>query len=646
MFFSATRGAFAAALATSCLLGAHAFAGGAVQLPPATPQAGVPLGAFGAERPQWSSMPLPGDFQGVGTVSTLGTSFVMQTPSTVWLWSAVTGEFTALPASPSAFVTQFNAFVLIEDGNTVHGYSTRTGQVDSLTLGAPPTLHHASTSSCWMAVAELGTDVWVFGAFDGQWRHQALAAPAPSVSVTQTAAVVDDGTTMYGVSTYFGDWVPTPSMPGATLDLQGDLAVAYTSTEVRGFSAHTSTWSTQALANGVNLTTQRGYAMFQDGDDLVAYSPCTASFTTLNAPAGATFDAGRYVGAASLGSEVWGYSSGRNTFAHRTCASAPLIELDDEVLLVQDSAGTVGFSVVTGAFSALVPGALPTTHTDCMLFLEDANEAWAYSPMQGTWSAAPIAGAGTISHVFRDVAVLQDATGCYAFSGRTGAWVYQAMGAGVQIGGSSSSDLFVAFDGALTHVFDPVLGRWATTAGGNQAANFDVWRLTFVGYVGGTAYGYSLFDNEWSPMQTQGALQALDANSSCGFVQTDTHVYAYSALGSLSTLARFPEFSRLQPLGAPLRLVQAAPPGSTVRAFFATEGDVLPWGPFGTLYVDPTKIRRELGLGTVPASGVLDVSLHLPDAASLHGLQLHVQCLVTPPGGAPYLTNAIVPVLL
>jgi hypothetical protein len=244
------------------------------------------------------------------------------------------------------------------------------------------------------------------------------------------------------------------------------------------------------------------------------------------------------------------------------------------------------------------------------------------------------------------VIVLSDASGYRAFSGRTGAWVSQPVVTPFNYFGSTSSDLFVAFDGLQTYVFDPVIVRWARTQTTAPVQSFDVWRQTFVGFDGVSAVGFGLMNNAWSSIATRGVFQRLDANSECGYVLTNSHVYAYSAQGSLSTLSRFPEFSRLQPIGVPLRLIEVAAPGSHVLAVLAHDAGYQPL-PNGTLFIDPTTTFLQIPLGTVPASGVLDFPLDLSVFPSLAGTAVHIQTFVTPPGGAPrWIANSISPVVL
>lgn len=611
----------------------------------APPSAGT---ASGPERPRWTELTLPADFAGASTVHALGTNVVFQTPTNVYLWSAITTRWIAVPASPSAQVTQFNAYVTIEDGATVHAFATRTGVVETLHLASVPQVFHGQVSSCWISIAVAGTDAWSFGAFDGAWHHRALASATPTVTISQTAGVLSDGVGIYGVSAYDGELVPGPSLAGATLSAGGDLAIAANATTVAGFSAHTNQWKSAALSNAIPLAVERGYAMFWAGPELVAFSACTGTFASHPVVPGFAFLPGRYVAGVQTGNTVLAYSSGRNVFDSRTFAAPPVLTVDDEVLAASDGTSASAFSVVTGTFSAAATGAFTVRTNDAMAWIDDGVRGLAYCPIRGGWVEAPVMlASGTQVSVLRNVVVLSDAQGHHAFSGRTGDWVFQPVSSAATFTASTSGDVFVAFDGARTLVFDPVIVRWAAVDSASPVQTHDVWRQTFVGFDGRSALGFGLMNNAWSSMPVRGAFQSLDANSSCGVVVTSSHVYAYSAHGSLSTSSRFPEFSRLQPIGAPLRLVQAAPPGSRVVAVLGLEAGYRPLPPLGTLFVEPSSVFRRVPLGTVPASGVLDVALDLSSMSGLAGRALHVQTFVTPPsGGRAWIANAIAPILL
>lgn len=596
----------------------------------------------------WDELALPPNFQGQSSVRSLGTSVTMQTQSHVYLWSAITRAWTIVPVAPGAQVIQFNAFVLVVDGTTLHGYATRTGKLETLTLAAVPTLHHASVSSCWMALAEVGTDLWAFGAFDGTWHHQTLALPGPEVVVGQTVAMVRDGGDIYGVSANVGDFVPGPSLQaGSSVRANGDVGIAWDSQQVVGFSAHLNRWASQSLPAAQLLSHQRGYAMFEGAGDLWAYSPCTGDFVSVQPPAGYQLDAGRYVALVeSGGPDVVAYSSGQNRFVARTLQSAPQVDVNDEVLLVQDSTGVLGFSVVRGEFSQLLPGTYSTNTNAAMVWAENGAQGFALNLVEGTWSDPLVLTSQSQRQVLRNVVVVADTAGYQALSGRHGKWHSQACQTSFQFLAPTSGDVFVALDGVRSYLFDPVLDRWSGTVHGPAWTDHDVWRQTIVAFDGRALQGFGLMNNVWSSRAIRGNFVGLDANSSCGYALTDTHLYTYSAHGSLSTFSRFPEFSRLQPIAAPLHLLQTAPAGSQVFVTMGLRPTFQLYASLGMLFVDPTSVVRRFPMGTVPADGWIDFVLPLGAASALRGRPLHIQTLVIEPSGRAWLGNSVAPILL
>ncbi|MEZ5975200.1 MAG: hypothetical protein R3E96_10270 [Planctomycetota bacterium] len=354
----------------------------------------------------WSVLPLPVDFTSASDVHTRGTSLYMQTPSHVYLWSAITRSWATVAVSPTAVVTQYNAFVTIEDGNTVHAYGTRRGTVETLTFASPPQIFSGSPSSCWMAVVVSGTDAWSFGAFDGEFHHADLNAAVSTIVVGQTVALIEDGTRVLACSAYYGELKAVDLPTGATLDANGDTAVVWSPDQVHCFSAHLDTWTTRNTSGATAIDVQRGFALFGEGNDLIAYSPCTGDFATLTPPAGFQYEPGRYVAAVHAGTELWAYSSGQNRFVARTLAGAANLQISDEVLVVEDGTETVAFSVTSGAFSDALPGSFTASTNAAMVWAQDGSQGRALDIVHGTWSS-PVSLAGNPSiQVLRNLVVL------------------------------------------------------------------------------------------------------------------------------------------------------------------------------------------------------------------------------------------------
>lgn len=594
-----------------------------------------------ADGAKWTDLALPPDFN--GSVTMLGTSGVLQTSSAVHLWSALRREWTVVPVSSGAGVLQFNDYVTIEDGNTLHGWATRTGVVDTLVLAAPPVVTIGSQSSNWVSIAVLGADAWGFAAFDGKWVHQSLASAAPTVSVTQLTGLVRDGATVYGFSGYHGSFVPLVPTGVPTIATNGDVGIARTPTEVYGFSAHTNTWSSHAFSSGSQLVHERGYALFADGPNVLAYSGCTGAFATQQmSGAPVSLTSGRYVAAVRVGNEVASYSAGVNAFDARIFAG-PTVKASDEMLVVADAAGVTGFSCVKGAYSDPVAGAFASTVREATAWLAGAGAGYAYSPLTNQWSLCPYPNPSAT--VLRNAIVVTTSNGYFGFSGRNGDWTFHPSSSPTTALAPTSGDLFLGLEGPRVHAFDPLLSRWSSVTMQAPAVASDVWRQTAVLHDGSFAHGFSLMNHAWESHALEGAAQFLDANDACGAVLTSTHVHTYSGHGSLSTTSRWPEFSRIQPLAAALPLHQVAPPGTSVTRIASLSLAAQSLGALGLQLVDPSQLVSIEPAGVVPASGLLESELDLSRAARLGGLALHVQDLLVAPSGKAWLSSAVSPVL-
>jgi hypothetical protein len=121
-------------------------------------------------------------------------------------------------------------------------------------------------------------------------------------------------------------------------------------------------------------------------------------------------------------------------------------------------------------------------------------------------------------------------------------------------------------------------------------------------------------------------------------VSTSSHVYVYTATGSMSTFARFPEFSRFHVLGQPLTHNQIGNPGAFCVALLSLT-DVEAGTPFGMLRVDPNPVA--IPLGFVPVDGKLYSPIPTPDVPALRGLTMFLQDVLLKTNGDIALTNCL-----
>jgi hypothetical protein len=241
-----------------------------------------------------------------------------------------------------------------------------------------------------------------------------------------------------------------------------------------------------------------------------------------------------------------------------------------------------------------------------------------------------------------EVIVVTTNNGYEGFSARTAGWDSLAE-FGSLVSQTTSGALAVVLGTGRIDVFDPTLGRWEGQSTIDPAA-LDIHRLTAVAQDGVNGYGYSLFHKTWETKPLQGSVVALQANSSIGYVQTTSHLYVFTANGSLSNQSRFPEFSRFCVRGGEILHMQVGPPGAGVFGVFGVASAEIPVGVLGTLRVGPDPATVfVLPLGFIPPDGALVTRIPLPVDPLFNGLELHMQDVVVPLAGLPFLSNDMVP---
>jgi hypothetical protein len=111
-------------------------------------------------------------------------------------------------------------------------------------------------------------------------------------------------------------------------------------------------------------------------------------------------------------------------------------------------------------------------------------------------------------------------------------------------------------------------------------------------------------------------------------------------------VSRYPEFSRMQPRGSMLRFMQIGPPGANVTAALSTAGEYLAVPPYGIVFVNLASNVGFVDLGTIPASGVLDLSFPLPNDPALNDVPVYLQDIITPLSAPFYGTNSMSPIII
>ncbi|MBK8974612.1 MAG: hypothetical protein IPM29_01675 [Planctomycetes bacterium] len=608
-------------------------------------------GSLSAQPPSnWTTTTLPAN--AIGAPSQIGTSASIQTTDSVWLYSGITKTWSVLPVTNPSLVFQANDYLVIQDGNRLHGFATHVGTVDTITTpSATPQIVSGSASSSWVTLVADGTQAWAFGAFHGRWETVTLSQPSPAMVASRLTGLLQDGSTIYGVSAHHGTFVPVVADPQAQIVVVGEAEVGTASSPgvFRAFSAQQNRWATQAVPVTTTPVQDAEVAMVYDGAQAWAFSGITGTLdsyrvalqiTNLQLTAGIiAFQDGPFVVC---------YGSGTGRFVPRVSTPNAAFHVAYHLAIVTEGgAQYTPFSALLGAYGPSITGAYTLDSNDAIAYADGgAAGSYAYSPILNAWSAVPIASPSAVELV-RDAVVLVEPSGYRALSARYGRWIPLTTTLPSSYLTSRRGSTFVALDGAgeTAHVFDARLDRWATIVG-QAPLTVNISRHTAMAHDGRHAYGFGQPSGEWYTVPLTAAPSSFRTSSSIGTVIHGNQVSVYSVQGSFTYTGRFPEFTQAINLGNTLRLHQAAPAGS---AFAVVLGFAPAWidlGPtLGRLYMDPVGLVSLPWSAPVSAAGLAELALPVPLDPALRSTRLHFQDLVFPPAGQPWLSSSVAPIL-
>lgn len=589
----------------------------------------------------WSEYPRPAN---TTQVRGLGSIVLIETPTEYHFFSGQHRKWTVHPVTAPTIVGLANKQCIWRDGSSVFGYSSFSGRVVELPVSATATVSIGSVSSSWTTYVQDGNDAWAFSAFFGEWKHLACAAP-PAMGIGSHMVTANDGGRVAAFSAFFGEWVALPTWGAvqATTWRNGAFALFSGPDAVAAFSAYTNTWNTIGYPTaGASIDARDAFASLGNGGtSRLWFSALRGTFTVTDYPAGSVTTNGPAVAMTLTPTgELYGYAPGASASMLLPVANNPLVSVAagsfGAYALIDDGTSITGFSGLRGAY-AVAPGYATPAFTlgDTAGFATGPNgEGFAYSAIRNEWTASPQLVAAAITANFECV-LRTTATGYQAYSARTGTFAdLTSVGTPVML---TQGSIIGVRDSSGVDVFDPRYGRWVRNATGPNPT-FGVHRLVGIGQDGTHAYGFSLWNYEWENIPMQGSYVTMNVNSSIAYLQTTSHVYVYTATGSLSTFGRFPEFSRFQVLGQPVQHNQIGNPGAFVFALLSLS-DVENVTPYGVQRVDSAPIA--LALGIVPADGRLYSPLPLPDVPALRGLTLYMQDVLFQPNGAIRLSNGL-----
>lgn len=594
----------------------------------------------------WNEYPKPAN---VTNVRGLGSQVLLETPTAYHFYSGQHRRWLVHPVAAPTILGFANKHCVFQDGTTVYGYSTITAQIAALPTSGSATVSIGSASSSWTAYVVDGAMVWGWSAFFGEWKPLPVTAP-PTMGIGSHMVSVQDGASVSAFSAFFGDWVTLPSTTPVSVPAQvttwrnGTVALFAAPDKVASFSAYTNTWATAAFpTSAASVDARDAFAcIVNNGTDRLFFSALHGDFLPTFWPAGTAMQADPSCAIVTTpAGAVWGYSPSDSTLTFIPTQQAPVITMAQGsfggLAVLDDGTSLQAFSGYTGTVSATpfyVPAALTVGDTEAFA-TGPGGLNFAYSALRGEWVAAPSAIATDTRANFE--CILRTVPGGYeAFSARTG--TFASLTSNGSIVGLAQGSIIGILAGSGIDAFDPRYCRWERVNTGPNPT-FGVHRLVGIGQDGSSAHGFSLWANAWQSVPIQGTVSGVNVNSSIGWVTTSTHYYVYTATGSMSTFARFPEFSRFHALGQPISHFNAGNPGAFVAcALSLTETEAST--PFGVLRVDPTT-AIVLTMGFVPPNGLLYTPIPTPDVPALRGITMFMQDVILRPSGEIALSNGL-----
>lgn len=594
----------------------------------------------------WNEYPRPAN---ATQYRALGSVVMIETPTDYHFFSGQHRQWIVHPVTSPTLVGLANKQVVWRDGSTVYGYSSFRSQVAALPVSASASVSMGSLTSSWTTYVLDGNDLWAFSAFFGEWKRL-VCAVSPTVGISSHMVTATEGGRSHAFSAFFGEWVslPTQGVSNTIVWRNGAFALIDVPGVVAAFSAYTNTWTSIGYPTaGIAMDARDAYAsLTTGGTDRLWFSALRGMFTWSSFPTGSSLVYGPSVAIATTPTgQVFGYAPGTGVVSAITSLPNPSVQVAagsfGAFAFVDDGVSLIGFSGLRGSATP-APVYFPSTRTlgDTAGFATGASgQGQAYSAIRGDWTQSPNVVASSITANFECI-LRNTPTGYQAYSARSGTFADLVTASGSVVMLTQGSIIGVR-DGTGVSVFDARYGRWNRIDTG-ASPTFTTHRLVGIGQDGVEAHGFSMWTYEWETIPLQGTFVSQSVNSSIAYMLTTSHVYVYSATGSLSTFARFPEFSRFQVLGQPLQHTQTGNPGSFAVALLSLTDTELPT-PFGWVRVDLNPIF--LPLGFVPADGRLYSPIPTPDVPVLRGSTVYMQDILLKPNGDIKLSNGLAHIL-
>lgn len=592
-----------------------------------------------AQAAAWTTLPVPNGVAPAQTAS-LGKLVAYVDGGTLYAWSAVTRAWAAHPIASQATLRLNNDCLLAQQAGSWLAFSAFTGAFSARPASANAVLHNpvGAQNDAMLAFTDQG-QLHVFCATDGQWRARAVQANA-LVAVQRNVLVLQQGALLSAMDAATGQWHDHAVAAAPTaLSADGGLGVAWSSAMAHAFSAPRRAWMDAALPAGATFVRGDDWAAFCGTDRALGCSAITA--TAAGCAIGGLQPAGAsdLLGVFDDGAALRAYSAVAGRWSAPLAPAGAQTTVRGPMALLVAAAGAVAYSGLTDTAEWLSGPIANSGVADTLAWARPMSAAGPsmFSAFTGDWTDGP-QGWTTDPLLATTCAAAPTASGCVAFSPRTGRHVPLAA-AGAQLFGSPTSGVIFAVTATAAHAFDARSDRWIATArSGAGAVTAQIWRTAGLLIDGAEALSYGTQAGVWSRLQLPGPVTSLRTNSECVRVTTAFGVHAGSALPAAGWFAQFPEFRRVQPAASDASWWAGAPPGGGAVVVAIGLPAPAPWTipGLGPCWLDPA--AAFVGpLRIAPAGGGVFDQLPAPSAWPCQGVELALQAACLPAAANPYL---------
>lgn len=586
----------------------------------------------------WSDLQVP---QGVvsNAVQGQGKLVSYRDGNTLHMFSAVTRIWHEVTTQASSSVRLFNDCAVIVEPNLLIAFSSHTGQFQELITSAPASvLNPVAQKNDSLILVHSGTEIHAFSAFTGQWTSLPVVASF-GAEVQRHVAVVQNGSTIAGISAFDGVWHPHtfPSTP-TSISADGTAGFIGDGNTTCAFSAHTRLWLTEPLPTNATFLRGDDWGIWLGTGEVLAYSSLRGEFlreaVTTNGVAGST----DLYALMSTPTGLCAYSAVTGDLL--AIPHAPnSIEFGGATALLQDNKSVRGYSALRQQVATLLSKTASSDAGNVVaLVTSPSGQCYAWSSYTASWHAAPAATNGGIATMTETTIGLLSPTDCYAFAARSAQFV--ALGnQAVALSGNPSSAPLLGYTTNDLIAFDTDGERWLSTPRNSTSnPNMAIWRTSAIALDGTVAQGFGAQAGTWQAHQLMPGPASLQANSEVAYVIQPQQIAACSMLGEIISYQQFPHFRRVQPRTSAVTFAAAPQAYAVAIAAFAPPMVPVVVPGLGTLLLD-TNFAMFAPIMPTQSQPVCTVSLQLPGDGIFAGTTLASQLLVLPTAAPAYISD-------